>query len=547
MLSPYVLAPLWVFIAVTFVVAPARADTAPIVDCTEGSYLELKPIVRWKALSTLPKLPKDRKKVRRWTFGPFDEATYGYSTLEFVAQLVPKVREFGEPDGRFKLFVNRKQNGDPHWFEMGLVTPTGSDVMETRAASGSLWVEENGKAYETFANLRQIGPDRSVPLFSLDYQYFLMGGNTDTEATNTEILDFRHATPQSPMVAECFSNSGGGACGAYDLHHMPLTTLKCDWSELHSDILCLEVTTDGLDWRRRFSVSSKKSIGPENAVSIEAVAAAAVKGDQAKHADGVVPGVGKMTVLHVLVSQGGGDASVLMAGPGKMRDLNARFFIAKVREQGTVQIEPLQAKPIWHNAKGEAIRATGERNNEGAHSYAPDAPFSLTHFAFDTQVLMESGQVTVLRVVVSSMGLRAQYWVGMDRSGASVITDVLRVASEGMYYVECDHFFGRSPSAFKVSLSPATLSATLRILPFQMIYPEKFLDEKAKPLTLDRVCDWTAQVAWTSEEGFVLRHTNRICNDPAEAHVVNVGADGKLSAVKTGDQLQLPLDEFIPD
>ena len=476
--------------------------------------------------------------IREWqsrpvlTFKGFAAAKYGFSEVRFYRWHVPVPgREDNEQSfnhnssQRLDLAVQTTTAQGPRWFH--LVAPkevSGDELLYFQpdpgdASSAEPPPEDTEAAkvpaanpqdeMEAWLTLKLASPNAALPLFLLDFAYNDSGANAAGTIRNELLVDFEKGIPRVARTARCILWEGGGACGAPDNGNAVYDQLTCTWDPAAEDFHCVMVSAYGgtfapLTAQRDFYLLAPDKVakpawyGPNVAPDLGALAIR-LRGNAKPLAEPqMVAGVGPAALV-AQYSDLLADAEVFVfASPAAGDRIASRFTMVTLPAHGNPVVQTI---PKWD--------ISGEKTDEA------DAPAGYTPIRANHKVrahpLESRPGFRAAEVVLASQpagsgpSIHVVYWVGMELVNGSLLTNSVRLASEGTSYGGCGQDL-EDGTVTSIQRKPGSAEAAIRV------------QAQAAPMVAEnepQACPWNGLVHWKPGSGFRVRKTGELCNAPA--------------------------------
>jgi hypothetical protein len=113
------------------------------------------------------------------------------------------------------------------------------------------------------------------------------------------------------------------------------------------------------------------------------------------------------------------------------------------------------------------------------------------------------------------------YWIGLEATQGTVLTNAVRVASEASQFAQCGEEL-HDGTAISLERAPGLAEVTLRIRPQDRSFMENASDEKA-----GSPCVWSGVLRWKAGSGFRIRKLAENCKESAADAKIN--DEGQIS------------------
>jgi hypothetical protein len=470
------------------------------------------------ALRAIPAAKVDRRALARVRLEPItgiDERRFGFARIDAYVQRthVPEdERSAIESLAKLQLTIaTRTSRGSVRWWRL---RPDDLPILD----------EPVGLKARSFGGLASLPervvpatPDGRVPIVDVQFSSETGGNTSGAEVRHHLLLDLRAVEPKVLGVFEEAAGWCGGACGHSDCLYGLDDETGCRWDAALDDFVC--ATT-----RRRYDTFW----ATRRATRTFRFSTGATVSLLRQTGESTLPGLGRLDV--VVDVKIGDRAVVLLAAPPLSWNFGVRFFTAPVRAPQPDQLAEvgsrLDARTEMRSLHSHKIRdVEGEElepdpRSDAFAGYTPDGlPASVR-----SEVVVQAGTLTVLRVVVAEGESKGVYLVGFEAMPDRLVTDAMLVATDGESYLACGEWRVFA-TAVSMSLTSAPFAAVLDIEP---------------SATRDRVdspyvdpppvqCPVRATVNWQAGEGFTYVSREKQCAPTRQQRWVVIADDGSLS------------------
>jgi hypothetical protein len=468
------------------------------------------------------------------TLRGFDEARYGLAELSVFFRRVPMPDE-RQTDTLDILVSARGAGGAVRWWRLAFAAGENDQWFLRTDAIDPDPSQPAGQAAPALTPQAYVAtPDASLPLIGVEFPFNPTGQRQTTHHTTHLLLDFRGSTPKVAATLERMSRYDCiGACAAYDCGLGAHLSVACRWDPDATDFACAEQFTEGRNdgaertgtrWFRLLSGSTLPSprakTGP-----LDSKPGVPVAGARAGYTQ-PLERLGPVTLAGVFDVGGG---RVWLLGLPKLKpDFDVDFAIAPVKAgvRGPIQAigSRFDVRSLPLDANNE--RAVWEPHQDEAElyvGYTPDvAP------AFRVSPMITAGALTIVRVLVSEGETRTVHLVGVERTPAGLVADVLPIATSGSTYAACAYYL-RPAAAVGLTVARTPLRVTLDVEPAYYWSVAAEEDEVEPPEHReDYDCRARVVMTWAAVKGFEPVSRERRCGEPPRRVVI--AADGTLSS-----------------
>jgi hypothetical protein len=461
--------------------------------------------------------PADHERWMHRTFLGFDEQKYGFSRVEFFVHPVPTTEysgDWGDDPSKvtamqFYVRMVSSTSQKESWYllkderqyqreELLFVQPPRNDSDQPGTNESS----EPHNPLDDWMALETATPDPHLPLFSLEDQYYEHGANAGGSIENKLLIDLRSGKPLVRTAMQCIHWDGGGACTAPDTTAVHYNHVLCNWDSKESDFLCTDTgpwggTYNPLNAKSQYFLLGNKqpaqlNWAPEALPSLEAFVK---KFRSQSSARALVRGVGYTDLIWKTDSLLPDKELLLLASPGAGEEQNTHFTLAVVGVDGSVTLSEV---PKWGIA--------GEKSNEDAppQQFTP----SDNNRAVSAKEFANVNGAHLLKVVDSLKSpnvIHVVYLVGIEAKDGTLVSNAVRLASEGTTYMGCG-FEGADSTAFSFRWIDAEHAASVRVQP-----QEESSMEEANRGDQPKSCSWEGKLRWVEGTGFRVRKIRDLC------------------------------------
>jgi len=112
------------------------------------------------------------------------------------------------------------------------------------------------------------------------------------------------------------------------------------------------------------------------------------------------------------------------------------------------------------------------------------------------------------------------YWVGLEAVDGKIVSNAVRLASEGQQYFSCGQWLDDT-STYYLQVKASLAEATIGVQPRPETVLEQRNDEGHKA-----PCSWTGLLHWKPGNGFRVRKLAENCGEPS--HETTISDDGNI-------------------
>lgn len=479
--------------------------------------------------------PADHEQWMHRAFPGFDALKYGFSTVEFWVHPVPTtdyagdwgddpskvtsmqfyVRMVGsnaQKEAWYLLKDDRQyQRGELLFMQPPRHESDQSDANESAQPHNPL---------DDWMVLEPATPDAHLPLFSLEDQYYDHGANAGGSVENKLLIDFRSGKPVVRTAMQCIHWEGGGACTAPDTTAVHYDHVHCTWDSKESDFLCTDTgpwggTYNPLNAKHQYFLLANKppdqlTWAPDALPSLEAFGKK-FRGQSSARA--LVRGLGYVDLVWKTDSLLPHQRVLLLASPGAGDEQNTRLTLAVVSPDGSISLSDV---PKW------GIGAEKSDQDPAPQQFTPSdnvravmaSEFANVNGAHLLKVVDSMKSPNVIHVV---------YLVGIEAKDGKLVTNAVRLASEGTTYMGCG-FEGADASAISFHWIDAEHAAGVRVQPQE----ESSMQAANRGDDQPKACSWEGKLRWVEGTGFRVRKVRDLCSLMPQDVVID--DRGKISA-----------------
>ena len=352
--------------------------------------------------------------------------------------------------------------------------------------------------------------DPGLPLFTLVDQYNDHGANAGGTIGNNLLIDIRSGEPALRAAAQCINWEGGGACTAPDTAAVHYGHTHCTWQEDELDFLCTATGPWGgshnpVSAKREFFLLRKKAPAgliwaPAALPSLESFVSEFRSKTKGR---ALVRGVGYVDLIWKSDSLLPGKQFLLLASPGAGDKDNARFTSATVSRDGDVSLATVPKWSIGGEESDDAIAPEGFTPSDG------NIIVTATEFAQST------GAHLLKAVDVRTTGgtsIHVMYLIGMQVKDGKLLTNAVRLASEGTVYQQCG-FEAADATALNFHWMTEENTATIRVQPQEASTVEGGTES----------CPWEGKLRWVDGVGFRVHKIRDLCGLPRDVVIDDWG------------------------
>jgi hypothetical protein len=464
------------------------------------------------------------KKAWHRRFGPFNRATYGFSSVDFYLRSPNPSEDFDGEYGPAEIVV-RLGSRTPRWFK---VVPSGDKYADERMlfAPKDIGADSESEAVRLATN------DPRLPLFIVHLGEAGFRGSVEWQ----HVIDLRPNRRRMPVAIECTTLENQGACGTWDAQYRDTSTnVSCAWEPKLGDFRCAMTVRLQTPWGGRTSHIEQTLIdtGRLPLRSLDGVLQRLAKAGPGD-IDAALAAVSEFTGPARLVMQRptpDGGKWMLVGVAGRASFFDARFTVIRVQNgQPTVHdaIELPLGPDYWLNGSDSTHPAIALRGR-----VTPSA------LAMQGAIVFEQPDLIVAQVHVregedsptgSSTG-QAIYWVGISLSSSGPIVSSLRLATDTSEYFRCAQT-ATPPNAVAWTVKPAgTFTAEVEIEPpheVDLFTGEPPADGEGHLELGAPACATTAVVTW--RDGFAVSHQDApsTCRENIPARFVKIDDRGRI-------------------
>jgi hypothetical protein len=510
-------------VAIVLLCSSSPAAAQAVLSCDSRTDIVREKLPRLAAYQPDPSQLAALKKAGHRRFGPFDRATYGFSSVDiYLRSLGASEDSFYGHYGPVEIVV-RLGSRTPRWFK---VVPSGDEYADKRMLFAHKDISADPETVQPATD------DPRVPLFVVR-----LGEDTGRGSAEWQhVIDFRPKRRRLPVAMQCYSLENQGACGTWDAQYGGTsTTVSCAWEPKLGDFRCAMTEQLLTPWGGRTSQIEQTLIdtGRLPPRSLDGVLQRLAKAGPGE-IDAALAAVSEFTGPARLVMQRptpDGGTWMLVGVGGRASFFDARFTVIRVQNgQPTVHdaIELPLGPDYWLNGSDSTHAASALRGR-----VTPSA------LAMQGSIVFEQPDLIVAQVHVregedsptgSSAG-QAIYWVGISLSSSGLIASSLRLATDTSEYFRCAQT-ATPPNALAWTVKPAgTFTAEVEIEPpheVDLFTGEPLADGEGHLELGAPACATTAVVTW--RDGFAVSHQDApsACRENIPARFVLIDDRGRI-------------------
>lgn len=381
-----------------------------------------------------------------------------------------------------------------------------------------------------WVSVQFVSPGGDLPLFVLRYFEYSEGSSANFRADRELLIDLRVSNPEVVAADECTDTEiTRGNCGAIAAAYADRETFACSWDSSAADFHCNSRSGYGAPdsyrtVQRDFYLIADKPARPAWAANSPPDLATWA---QSLHQSAsvptkftMVPSLGPTTFLARYADLLPHADVLLFASPGEGSQLNARFSLVIIPDQGEPSVQSVEK---W-NIGGE------ESTQQRLDWPAPQQPeFSAPvddGATYNVRALEDRPAFHALQATLAWEGHHFEksgvahvvYWIGLEWAGGELVSNAVRLASEAQTMSGCNDFLDDATSS-SLHIKPLTAEAAVRVQPRTQAELEQ---GEAVP------CQWVGLVHWKAGAGFRVRKLSEYCK--ASPRVISISDDGTIKA-----------------
>lgn len=500
--------------------------------------------------------PKVIEKWKQWpkqSFGGWDTAKYGWRQIEFyLAHKKTGSRQAGpfeESEDELTIAIHLTEPAGEKWYELvqlvdsqhpeesGLLisSPKVDEMEETppdengKSAPPKEAKQDPGMEIKKWVQVQLAAGGPNMPLFVMRYSDSSQGDSVNSKTAKELLVDARDANPKVTLASECTNTEvTRGTCGNIASAYQRTEVYACNWEASAEDFHCTAKAGYGADTsyraaERGFYAMSGRTAAPSWAAKAPADLtswASQLRGGSAPGLkSAMIPGLGPTTFLARAGDLLPETEVLLFASPGAGELLDARLTAVLIPAKGAPYVQTIEK---WDIGGEEAEHVTlGSSSPEHGEGWTPVGnPDNYTVRALEDRRSFHAMQVTQgwTGSHYESSGVRhVVYWIGLEASSGKLVTNAVRIASEGQRLSGCNDFLDDA-TASAIRIKPATAEATIRVQPRTQAEMEQ--GEAV-------ACQWNGVIHWKPGAGFRVRKVSEDCKAASRAIVIS--DDGSIS------------------
>ena len=501
----------------------------------------------------------DAKIVEKWkqwpkqSFGGWDTAKYGWKQIEFyLGHKKTGSRQAGpfeESEYELTIAIHLTGPSGEKWYEFVQgADPQHPDQSNLLMASAKVdemqeaLPDENGTAapqqeakedtameIKKWVQVQFAAGGPGMPLFVMRYSDRSRGDSTNSMIAKELLIDARNANPRVTLASECTSTEvTRGTCGNIASAYQRAEVYACNWEPSAEDFHCTAKAGYGADTsyrtaERDFYAVSGKTAAPSWAAKAPANlanwASRLRQGSAPGLKSAMIPGLGPTTFLARYADLLPETEVLLFASPGSGELLDAHLTAVLIPAKGEPDVQTIEK---WDIGGEETAQVIGSGSPEHGEDYTPAGdPDNYTVRALEDRAGFHAIQVTQgwTGNHYESSGVRhVVYWIGLEAGSGKLVTNAVRLASEGQRLSGCNDFLDDA-TATAIHIKASTAEATVRVQP----RAQAVLEEGQAPS-----CQWSGVIHWKPGAGFRVRKVSEDCR--AAPRAIAISDDGSIKA-----------------
>jgi hypothetical protein len=382
-----------------------------------------------------------------------------------------------------------------------------SDQTDTRDSSAAR------NPLDDWMTIEPATPDPHLPLFSLVDQYADHGANAGGTIENNLLIDLRSGKPALRTAAQCIQWDGGGACTAPDTAAQHYHHVHCMWNSRESDFLCTDTGPWGGSYnpanaKRQFLLLHGKQ--PEQLTwapdALPSLQAFIRKFRDQPSARALVRSFGYVELIWKSNSILPGQQVFLLASPGAGDEQNTHFTLAIIGADGSISLAEVAKRSIGGEESDEDVAPKQFTPSDDNRSVTA-SEFAKVNGAHLLRVVDSLKSPNVIHIV---------YLVGIEAKDGTLVTNAVRLASEGTTYMGCG-FEGADSTAVSFRWIEVEHGAIVRVQPQE----ESSMQEANRGDDQPKACSWEGKLRWVEGAGFRVRKNRDLCTLKAQDVVID--------------------------
>jgi hypothetical protein len=534
--------------------ASAQVPAPVAFGCGEQrTEFDEKPVLAFESIT-------DAAAIREWETRPvlafknFSAAKYGFTEARFYRWHVPVPGREGNEQSfnhnssqRLDLAIQLTTPNGPRWFHLEIPKGIGDDVLYIQPDPSDTGQGESSQAaeasdgeqlpdkpklqdeMEAWLTLKLASPNVALPIFLLDFAYNDSGANAAGTIRNELLVDFKNGVPRIAKVARCILWEGGGVCGAPDTGNLVPDQLTCNWDPTAEDFHCVMISAYGSSYspltaqRDFYLLSADKQPRPawfnDDVASDLGTLALRLRGATNTPSEPrMVEGIGPAILIADYKDLLPNAEVLLFASPAASSKVASRFNLVTLPANAKPTVQAVSKWDISGDQTDEANAPAGYTPVRAQHKYRARSLESRPGFHAVEIVLASQPQA-------GGSPTHVVYWVGIEVVNGALVTNSVRLASEGTWYAGCGRDL-EDGTAISVQRSSDVAEATIRVQP-----QEDPMAGENDP----QPCAWNGSLHWKLGAGFRVRKLGELCKSVPRN--VSITDDGSLtSKVRPKDQ-----------
>lgn len=371
-------------------------------------------------------------------------------------------------------------------------------------------------------------PGRDLPLFVVRYSDYREGDGGDLRTNKELLIDLRGSNPEVDAADECTDiETKRGNCAAIAAAYVDRQTFNCSWDSSAADFHCNSRYGYGAPDSYRtvqedFYLTADKPASPawvaKSPPDLVAWAQSLHKSASIPIKSAMLPGLGSTTFLARYAELLPQADVLLFASPEGGSHLNAQFSLVIIPEHGEPSVQTVEKWDIGGEKPEDRI-VTWPSPGPQEFSAPVDDGDKYQVRGLEDRPAFHASQVTLAwegHHFDKSGVAHVVYWIGLESVGGKLVSNGVRLASEGQTMSGCNDFLDDATSS-SLSIKPLTAEATVRVQPRTQAQLEE-----GEPVA----CQWVGLVHWKAGAGFRVRKLSEDCK--ASPRVISISDDGTI-------------------
>jgi hypothetical protein len=490
------------------------------------------------------------------SFRASNDSQFGWKQIDFYLwheKLPPEPGGFNkQPDEKLSIALHLTGPAGEQWFELmqpatvrhsdqeGIlfVSPRSDSPEEAEGVADENTAEQGQTKSQEDPDLeiskwvfvQFAAPGGDLPLFVLRYSDYREGDAADLRTNKELLIDLRGSNLEVDAADECTDiETKRGNCAAIAAAYVDRQTFNCSWDSSAADFHCNSRYGFGAPDSYRIVQQDFYLIADEPASPVWAAnsppdlatwAQSLHKSASMPIKYAMLPRLGATTFLARYAELLPQADVLLFASPEGGRHLNAQFSLVIIPEHGEPSVQTVEKWDIGGEKPEQHIMPWPSPGPQEFFAPVDDGD------KYKVRALEDRPAFHALQVMMAWEGHHFEtsgvahvvYWIGLESVGGKLVSNGVRLASEGQTISGCHDFLDDATSS-SLSIKPLTAEATVRVQPRTQAQLEE-----GEPVA----CQWDGVVHWKAGAGFRVRKLSEDCK--ASPRTISISDDGTIKA-----------------